>query len=213
VSVPEREPPVFAATAIRIAPDAEPLRTPGSESHAASTVAFHEQPLSVVSCTSSVPPAAAMLSPDRLSEKVHGAAACVTAKRCVATTSSALREAGAGLLATLYERTASPLPDEPSTATHDAWAPTVHVQSRAALMRTVPLPPVEANCDGVASAVTWHLLVDGAVADVDVDVQPRANAALSASNEAAPVRVKQTRSTARRMHAARQQPGLPRCPR
>jgi len=185
--VPERDPPVFAATAIRIVPDAVPLRTPGNDSHAASTVAFHEQPLSVVSCTSSVPPPAAMPSPDRLNAKVHAAAACVTAKRCVSTTSSALRAAGAGLLATVYETTASPLPDEPSTATHDACAPTVHVQSRAALIRTDPLPPVAVNCDGVASAVTWHLLAEGAVADVDVEVQPTASAAHSARNEAAPL--------------------------
>src|SRR3954454_259188 len=81
--VPERDPPVFAATAIRIVPDAVPLRTPGNDSHAASTVAFHEQPLSVVSCTSSVPPPAATPSPDRLNAKVHAEAACVTAKRCV----------------------------------------------------------------------------------------------------------------------------------
>lgn len=101
LSVPEREPPVFAATAIRIVPDAEPLRAPGNDSHAASTVAFHEQPLSVVSCTSSVPPSAEMPSPDRLNENEHAAAACVTGKRCVSTTSSALRGAGAGLLATV----------------------------------------------------------------------------------------------------------------
>lgn len=38
-------------------------------------------------------------------------------------------------------------------------------------MLRVPVPPPAPNCNGAALAVTAHLLAEGAVADVDVDVQ------------------------------------------
>ena len=38
-------------------------------------------------------------------------------------------------------------------------------------MLRVPVPPPAPNCNGAAVAETWHLVEEGAVADVDVDVQ------------------------------------------
>jgi len=57
------------------------------------------------------------------------------------------------------------------TDTHDDWTPRFQAHSRAALMLSVPVPPPAPNCNGAAVAETWHLVAEGAVTDVDVDVQ------------------------------------------
>ena len=44
-------------------------------------------------------------------------------------------------------------------------------------MLSMPVPPPAPNCNGEAVAETWHLLAEGAVADVDVDVHANEKAA------------------------------------
>ena len=44
-------------------------------------------------------------------------------------------------------------------------------------MLSMPVPPPAPNCNGAAVAETWHLLAEGAVAVVDVDVQANEKAA------------------------------------
>src|SRR5690242_2269067 len=101
---------------------------------------------------------------------------------CDSTTSSAARAAGTGLRAIVYESDASPLPfGVAPSAIQFACADTDQVQSRAADTVNVPVPPVSLNCIGVATAFTWHLLAEGAVALVDVDVH-----AAAAARQAAP---------------------------
>lgn len=59
----------------------------------------------------------------------------------------------------------------PFTATHATGEAIDHVQSRAAVTLSCPVPPPAANCSGDADAPTWHLLLEGAVAEVVVEVQ------------------------------------------
>lgn len=47
----------------------------------------------------------------------------------------------------------------------------LHPQSRSALIVSEPRPPDAANCSGLASALTWHLLLDGATDVTDARVQ------------------------------------------
>ena len=53
------------------------------------------------------------------------------------------------------------------------------MQSRAAVMPIVPLPPVASNAAAVVPAVTWHFSALGAVTDVLVDVHAAAPASAS----------------------------------
>jgi hypothetical protein len=47
-----------------------------------------------------------------------------------------------------------------------ALVPIVHVQSRAAAIVTVPLPPVAPNDEGALLTPIWHLSDEGDVTDV-----------------------------------------------
>lgn len=76
------------------------------------------------------------------------------------------------MLVTVNGTVALPLPARsPPRASHSAGELIAHVQSRAAVMVSCPEPPPAVNCSGSAAALTWHLLVEGAVDEVVVDVQ------------------------------------------
>lgn len=75
--------------------------------------------------------------------------------RCDSTTSSAARDEGTVLRATVYETDASPFPfGVLASATQLACDDTDQVQSREADTVSVPLPPLAPNCMGDAEALT-----------------------------------------------------------
>src|SRR6476659_8458565 len=153
--IPTRAAPAFGPTATLTEAVAEPVRAPGSDSQSTVLDAVHAQPVRVVMSNASVPPAAPIESPVRVSAYVQAAAACDTCRCCASTRMSAARGAGAGLRATVYEKAASPDPDcDPLTDTQEACAVTAHAQSRAALIVSAPVPPLSPNWVGVADAVT-----------------------------------------------------------
>ena len=76
---------MFAATDRPTVPFALPLCPDVTEIHGTPLVAVQPQPLIVDTSTLRRPPAAAIESPDRLSEKRHGAAACETSTLCALT--------------------------------------------------------------------------------------------------------------------------------
>ena len=140
-------------------------------------VAFHVQPLIVVTSTASRPPPATISSPVRLSLNTHGAAAWLMATLCASTMMAPAREDGTGLGATVYSIEASPCP--PGSAAIDTQFASVlidHVQSRAVAIVTDPCPPDDENDVGALATITWHLPAVagvGAVVDVVVLVHPR----------------------------------------
>lgn len=179
--LPLRAAPLFAATASSTLPLDWPV-VRDRVSHDAVEAAFQLQPVSVTTSTATVPPAAPIESLVRFKLYVQGAAACVTPRRTSSTTTSADRAVGTGLLATVNGSVALPLPAlSPVTATQSAAAAIDHAQSRPAVMVSCPLPPPAVNCTGAAVAVTWHLLFDGAVDEVDVEVQAAKEAAATAA--------------------------------
>ena len=182
--LPLRAAPVFAATATSTFPLDCPVVRDGV-SHDAAEAAFQLQPVSVTSSTANVPPAAPIESLVRFKLYVHEAAACVTPRRMSSTNTSAERAVGTGLLATVKGSVALPLPARsPVTASHGAAELTDQLQSRAAVMVSCPEPPPAVNCSGAAVAVTSHLLLDGAVDEVEAEVQAPSRHAATAAKSA-----------------------------
>ena len=65
-----------------------------------------------------------------------------------------------------------------------------HVQSRAAVIVTVPLPPVAPNDEGAMLTPTWHLSDEGDVTDVWVEVQAAARHAAASACRSLPPRIR-----------------------
>jgi hypothetical protein len=115
--------------------------------------AFQLQPASVATSTVRRPPPKPIVSPDRLSENRHGAAACVSWMRSVPTVIAPVRGAGTLLEATAYPIDASPCPDRaPVIVSQLASVPTVQVQSRVVSTATVPFPPFAVNVEMLVDA-------------------------------------------------------------
>jgi hypothetical protein len=167
----------LGATASPTVPLAFPLCPEDTTIQLAPLVALQVHPLIVATSTASVPPAAAIPSPARLSVNTHGAAAWLMATLCVSTMIAPAREDGAGLAATVYWIEASPCP--PASAAIDTQFASVlidHVQSRAVAIVTDPCPPDDENDVGALATLTWHLAAVagvGAVVDVVVLVHAR----------------------------------------
>jgi hypothetical protein len=146
--VPARCGPALAATDNITVPLPSPLTPDWIPIQFAALDAVQPQPASVVTSTDKRPPAASMVSCDRLSPNRHGAAACVTLTRAVSTVMAPERVDGAGLAATVNARDPAPCPLAVASATHDASADADQVQSRVAVTLMDPLPPVAGNAGG-----------------------------------------------------------------
>lgn len=141
---------------------------------AALLAALHVQPLITATPTDRLPPAEAMLSAGRLSEKLHGAGAWLTDTLDAPTTMAPERAEGTGLAATLYGIEASPCPAASDPIDNHAASVLIdHVQSRAVAMESEPCPPVAAKVVGELLRLTEHLSTVGAVSDVVVLLQAR----------------------------------------
>jgi hypothetical protein len=175
---PTRAAPILTATTSPTAPPALPLWPDDTEIQFAELAAFQPQPFSVETFTVSRPPAAAMVSPVRLNEYTHGAAAWLTATVCEPTTMDPDRVEGTGFGATVYGTDASPCP--PVSAAIDTQVASVlidHVQSRDVAIASDPWPPAAAKDDGEVLTLTWHLSAVGDVSDVVVLLQANETAA------------------------------------
>jgi hypothetical protein len=134
-------------------------------------VAVHAQPPRVETSTDRRPPAAAIVSPPRLSLKLHGAGACVNATLPAPTTIALEREEGTGFGATLKGIVASPWPGSAESETQLASVLTDHVQSRDVAMVSEPWPPLAVKDVGELLTLTWHLSAVGDVSEVVVLLQ------------------------------------------
>jgi hypothetical protein len=81
-------------------------------------------------------------------------------------------------------------------AIQDVSVATVHTQSRAPRIVSVPVPPPALNEDGEVDAETWHLSEDGAARDADDEVQATD---VTARMIAKPVRARNTDRCGRAM--------------
>jgi len=98
---PTRADPLLAAIVSPTVPFASPVCPDVIAIHDASVVAFQPHPVSVVTETNSVPPPEPIVSCERPSAYVHGAAAWLTDSVCDPTTIDPDRAAGLGFAATL----------------------------------------------------------------------------------------------------------------
>jgi hypothetical protein len=148
VAVPARCGPALAATDSITVPLPFPLAPDWMPIQFAALDAVQAQPASVVTSTDTRPPAASIVSCDRLSPNRHGAAAWVTLTCAVSTVMAPERVDGAGFAATENASDPAPCPLVVASATHDASADADQVQSRVAAMLSDPLPPVAGNDGG-----------------------------------------------------------------
>ena len=164
----------FGATASPTVPAPFPVEPDETAIQAALLAALHVQPVITATPTDRLPPAEAMLSAGRLSEKLHGAAAWLTDTVDAPTTIAPERAEGTGLAATLYGIEASPCPaaSDPIDS-HGASVLIDHVQSRAVAIESDPCPPVAAKVVCELLTLTEHLSTVGAVSDVVVLLQAR----------------------------------------
>ena len=158
--------------------------------------AVQPQPASVVTSTDKRPPAASIVSCDRLSPNRHGAAAWVTLTRAVSTVIAPERVDGALLAATVNARDPAPCPLVVASATHDASADADQAQSRVAVMLMDPLPPVAGNAGGWPLRPISHLEAVGLVTEEVVE--------LHVVETTAPDRTRD--ANVRRLHMARYPP-------
>ena len=144
-----RASPVLAATRSSTVPFAEPFCPDAMVIQVAELVADHAQPVNVETPTVSAPPAAPIVSVDRLSVNRQGAAAWLTGTLCKPTAIAPDLAVGTRFAATVYATDAAPCPlGAPVTVTQATLGATAHVQSRAAAMVTVPVPPLAVNAEG-----------------------------------------------------------------
>jgi hypothetical protein len=180
----------IVALAFPLCPDVMPIQFCEAD-------ALQEQPASVVRSNARRPPTKPIVSPLRLSENWHGAAACVTSTWRVPTAIVPERAAGTVLAAIEYPIDASPWPDRaPLIVTQPVSVETVQVQSRAVAMLNVAFPPVAVKLDVDVLARTSHRasLAVGVVREVSAEVHAVNTRAAKIGKMARP-NISNTRST------------------
>jgi hypothetical protein len=156
---------VFAAALKATVPFPEPLDPPVTVTQLAPLVAVHAHPVSVVTATLPVPPAAptACVDDEVLNEQL--APDCVTVKVLPAIVNVPVRDDVVVAAATAKLTVPLPEPEAPPvTANHDALLAALHAHPEPAVTATLPLPPAEAkDCevgpmDGAHGAVNAKVL-------------------------------------------------------
>jgi hypothetical protein len=164
----------------RTSPSPEPDAPDVTVIHDSTARAVHAQPGIAVTLTCAVPPLAPISTRSASNWNLQGTPSCVSSTRTPSTTSVPRRELAMAFAATCTDRFASPCPLVRSSPIQAASEVTLHVQSRAAVMATVPDPPDEGNDPGEAAADTAHRAAAGEVGAAgevsSVEVEPHAEA-------------------------------------